>query len=300
MHQGVLQSGAFALRYSEITQHGLWCRTGSSEGVAIKRKRNISLAAASVCLLVAAPGAFALTNASVYDLRTIGATATVNGAIFTQDISQPTGTGYIDPFLRLQDSPIEEAFNTDYRSNGQAPLDAKSDPNYTHSLQLRDLATVTKNNVDYYCFSLDLDEPNAGPFRYLSLDELRFYVAGSGNIATLADLTSQGTLKWDLDQGGNNTIYLDGALSPGNGADDMRLYIPTSTFAGVDPSRYLYLYSKFGATAGMQADNFDANASFEEWSALRTNPPVAAEPGVLGLFGAGLLGMLATRRRKER
>jgi hypothetical protein len=270
-----------------------------SEGVTIKTKLNIALAA-SACFLLVASSSFALTNASVLDLRTIGSTATVNNAIFTQDTSQPTGTGYIDPFLRLQDSPIEEAFNTDYRSNGQAPLDAKSDPNYTHSLQLSDLAAVNKGGVDYYCFSLDLDEPDSGPLRYLSLDELRLYVADSGNIASYADLTSQGILKWDLDQGGNNTIYLDGTLSPGNGADDMRFYVPTSAFAGVDPSRYLYLYSKFGATAGMQADNFDANASFEEWSAVRAEPPTAAEPGMLGLFGAGLLGMLATRSRKKR
>jgi hypothetical protein len=222
----------------------------------------------------------------------------VNGALFTQDTSQPTGTGYIDPFLRLQDSPVEEAFNTDYRSGGQAPLDAKSDPNYTHSLLLSDLATVNRGGVDYYCFSLDLDEPDAGPLRYLSLDELKLYVADTGNIGSLADLTSQGTLKWDMDGAGNSTIYLDGALSPGNGADDMRLYVPTSAFAGVPTSKYLYLYSKFGATSGMQADNYDANASFEEWSALR-DTPTAAEPGMLGLFGAGLLGLIATRRRPK-
>lgn len=254
--------------------------------------------AASVFLVLAAPTAFALTNASVYDLRTIGATYTVNNAVFTQDISQPTGTGYINPFLRLQDSPIEEAFNTDYRSGGQAPLDAKSDPNYTRSLLLSDLAVVNRNGTDYYCFSLDLDEPDAGALRYLSLDELRLYVADSGSIGTLADLTSQGTLKWDMDGAGNSTIYLDGALSPGNGADDMRFYVPTSAFAGVPTSKYLYLYSKFGATSGMSADNFDANASFEEWSAVTTAPP-AAEPGILSLFGAGLVGMLVNRRRRR-
>ena len=278
--------------------HRMSCTTESSEGGAINTKLNISLATSAACLLMAATSALALTNASVYDLRSIGAEATVNGALFVQDTSDPTGTGYVDPFLRLANNPIEEAFNTDYRSGGQAPLDAKSDPNYTHSLLLSDLATVNRNGTDYYCFSLDLDEPNSGVFRYLSLDELRLYTADTGSIATLADLQSQGSLQWDMDGGGNSTIYLDGAISPGNGADDMRVYVPTSAFAGVDPSRYLYLYSKFGATSGMQADNFDANASFEEWSAVRTTS-TAAEPGVLGLLGMGLLGMVAARRRRR-
>jgi hypothetical protein len=110
-----------------------------------------------------------------------------------------------------------------------------------------------------------------------------------------------GALKWDLDAVQNTTVYMDGgALSPGNGADDMQVLIPKSAFAGEADTKYLYLYSKFGATNGMGADNYDANASFEEWRALTTTPPSAAEPATLWLIGGGLIGAFVVGRRKKR
>ena len=262
----------------------------------IKAIRIIVLAAA-VAAMVCASTASAMTLANVVDLRTTGATGNANGALFYQNVSQPTGTGAYDPFLRLQQSPVEQAFNTDYRTGGQAPLDAKSDPNYTRSLTLGSLKAVNVNGTDYYAFSLDIDEPNSGPQRYLSLDQLKLYSADSGNLSDL----STATLRWDMDASMETTVYLDGgALSPGNGADDMQVLIPTSAFAGVDPGKYVYLYSKFGATGGMGADNFDANASFEEWSALTTGTPSVPEPSLLPLLGTGIIAALAARaRRKE-
>jgi len=242
-----------------------------------------------------------MSLANVVDLRTTGAkdeSGVANGAWFYQNSSQPTGTGFYDPFLRLQDSPVEEAFNTDYRSNGQAPLDAKSDPNYTHSMTLGSLQVVTKKGINFYAFSLDIDEPNSGAKRYISLDQVKIYLASS---PTLADL-STATLKWDMDGAGDATVYLDGgALSPGNGADDMQMLVPVSFFAGADPNSYVYFYSKLGATANMGADNYDANASFEEWRALRNQnppPPTIAEPTTMTLLGVGIASLARARRRK--
>lgn len=250
-----------------------------------------------VVLALSAASAQALTLANVVDLRVAGSTGTANNALFSQIVSEPTGTGVFDPFLRLQNSPIEQAFNTDYRLNGQAPLDAKSDP-HTHSIQLGSLATIHHGGTDYYMFTLDIDEPNSGPKKYLSLDDFKLYVAGTGNLSNL----STATLKWNMDGAGDATVYLNGGnLSSGNGQDDMQVLVPTSYFTGVAPTMYLYLYSRFGATNNMGADNFDANASFEEWSAVRnpTPPENVPLPGTLTLMGSGLLGLALTRVRRK-
>ncbi len=257
-------------------------------------------------LLLGAGSARAIPLPIVIDLRTEGSSETTgvgNGALFYQNTSQPTGTGYYNPFLRLQDAPIEEAFNTDYRYHGQAPLDAKSDPNFTHSLTLGSLQITTVGGVDYYAFSLDIDEPNSGTKRYISLDEVSLYVAGAPDLNTLGPAT----LKWSLDGAGDAVVYMDGgALSPGNGGDDMQMLVPVSFFSGVEPAQYLYFYCKFGATAGMGADlgtSFDADASFEEWRALRNQnppPPAIPEPTTIVLLGGGLASMLAARRRRKK
>lgn len=258
---------------------------------------------AVLAMLGTATAANAMSLANAIDLRTQGSSETTgiaNGALFYQDTDQSTGTGYIDPFLRLQDSPIEEAFNTDYRDNGQAPLDAKSDPNFTHSLTFGELAVVTVNNTDYYLFLLDIDEPNAGPKRDISLDEVKIYV---GDAPDLADLSTT-TLKWSMDGAGDAVVYLNGgALSPGNGGDDMQMLVPTSFFVGVDPNKYMYFYTKFGATLAADT-NMDADASFEEWRAYLSDtppppPPPIPEPTTMLLLGSGLAGTVAARMRKK-
>jgi len=283
-----------------------WGAVVEAEAKPMRMSLRKALPLTAVLLMLGTAGAaHAMTLAATpIDLRTMGSseeTGIANGALFYQNTSQPTGTGYIDPFLRLQDSPIEEAFNTDYRLNGQAPLDAKSDPNFTHSLTFGELGIVTKNGKNYYLFTLDIDEPNSGPKRDISLDEVKIYV---GNSASLADL-STATLKWSMDGAGDAVVYLDGgALSPGNGGDDMQMLVPTSFFAGVDPSKFMYFYTKFGAT--LQADagsNMDANASFEEWRALVEEgppPPAIPEPTTMLLLGGGLVGTIVARRSRKK
>jgi hypothetical protein len=57
-------------------------------------------------------GLVSTAKAGTIDLTTVGASSTVNGVIFAETDKQPTGTGVIDPFLRLQNTPTEAGINT--------------------------------------------------------------------------------------------------------------------------------------------------------------------------------------------
>src|SRR5262245_29368945 len=58
------------------------------------------------------------SGVTVVDLTSKGATGTVNGAIFTQIDPQSTGSGVIDPFVRINpggSDNCEQGFNTSHR-----------------------------------------------------------------------------------------------------------------------------------------------------------------------------------------
>jgi hypothetical protein len=263
----------------------------------VVRKTSLIAIALAAAIVLCGQSASALTLANVIDLRTSGTSGGENGALFYQGGTTVTGT--MDPFLQLQSSPTEQGFNTDYRSGGLAPMSATSDPGLTHSIQLGSLQTVNQGGVDYFAFSLNISDPTASQYKYLSLDRLQFYVADTGSISSLSDLGANGLLKWDMDAIQNTTIYMDGgALSQNNGTDDLQLLIPTSAFAGVDPSRYLYLYSQLGATSSMGTDT--GTGVSEQWSALTTTTAPAPEPTTLWLLAAGLFGVAVAGRRKKR
>jgi hypothetical protein len=239
------------------------------------------------------------------DLTTADATYTsADGSIWTQLSGAPTGTGIYDPFLRLHANGIEEGMNTDGDANNTYDDVAGL---WTHSITLGDLATVTVGTDTYYSFSVDINESLPG--KLLSLDELRIYTLdGSASLTTEAAVTGAGgTLNYDLDATTDQDVYLNYALNTGSGGDDFQVLIPTSYFTGASSTDQIYLYSKFGATTGMEADgdpvDFTADAGFEEWRALLggTPPPPdnLPEPSTVMLLGTGLLGLAATRFRKK-
>src|SRR2546426_5317491 len=121
-----------------------------------------------IVLVLASPSP---SGAVICDLTTAGSSCTVNGAIYRQVDPQPTGSGVIDPFVRIDTpggavTPLEEGYNTSLRgSNGQ--FNTTTPPNvnqytnttltFTHDLSLSSVATVNGFRV----FSLDINESNS-------------------------------------------------------------------------------------------------------------------------------------------
>ncbi len=213
------------------------------------------------------------------DLSTRGATGSVNGAVFTQYTPQPTGTGYIRSFLRV-DAPgnatLEQGYNTDARP---LQFDEMKAANFTRAIRLNEVAEVTSGGTAYRGFLLDINQSSKSPL--LSLDQLRIYVGTSGSLTgydaaagTLAGLAPV----YDLDAGGDHWIELNAKLSSGSGSGDMVVYVPNSAFAGAGDNPYVYLFCRFG-------DHLGCNGGFEEWSTARglpaPTPPPAAGPATL-------------------
>ncbi len=192
-----------------------------------------------------------------------GDSGTVNGARFEWTPEQPTGTGFIDSFVRIQNTGTEQGYNT---SGRPFAFDEKEPLNFTHDVQLSQLGSgVTVGGTEYYQFLLDINEPGASKKSELSLDSLQIYTSPVGSQNT-KDVSSLGALRYDL--GPNNWILLDASRNSGSGSGDMFAFIPKSNFAGASPNDYVYLFSKFGLHA-------DAQGGFEEWAAVVKNNPTS-------------------------
>lgn len=244
------------------------------------------LVAAGVTLL--ATGAFG----TVVDLTGSNNSGTINGGQFVYTPQQPTGTGVIDPFLRVQADGSEQGYNT----SGGTPFDDKAGI-WTHDIQFSDLKTtaVSLNGVSYYQLLLDINEPG-GSKSLISLDQLQFYTSAVGS-KTTTDVASLGTLRWSLDGAGDSYILLDAARNNGSGSGDMLAYIPTSAFAGVSDSDYIYMFTRFGDQ--MSADG-TSEGGFEEWSLVHNMTPVpelSALFPIVGLLVAVASTQLLRRRR---
>lgn len=197
--------------------------------------------------------------AAALDLTAVAAAGEINTALFRQVDAQPTGTGVISPFVRVQGSGIERGYNTDRR-----PLEfnENSSGRFTRSLRLDDVPVTLVDGVAYRQFLLDINQNAASPL--LSLDELKIFLGNRGDLTGYAAGKLAGlNAVYDMDAGEDHSVLMNYSLNHGSGSGDVTVLIPDLLFAtnADNPNPYIYLYSAFGGSAA-------ANAGFEEWAVL--------------------------------
>src|SRR5262245_6236332 len=105
-----------------------------------------------------------IVPSTMIDLTTPGSDGTANGAIYQQCDAQPTGTGVIRSFVRVQGaasgSSVEQGYNTDGRP---LQFDENKSPQFTRSLTLGDVPIVSVDGVDYRQFLLDINQRSSSP-----------------------------------------------------------------------------------------------------------------------------------------
>jgi hypothetical protein len=251
------------------------------------RVRFVALAAAAVA--VTALGGSKANAEVVYDLTTAGSSATIGGALFETNIVQPTGSGVIHSFVRIQtNNTTEQGYNTDGR-----PLqyDENNSATFTRSLPLADLQVVTKGGVDYYAFLLDINQNNSGTDSLLNLNDLEIYLGNAPDLLGFTPNTGFGansTIVYNIDTPVDSGLLMDYNLNSGSGSGDIWAFIPKAYFTGTN--QWVYLYSSFGVT------NVN-NDGYEEWAAVvgpNTPSGVPLPASVWG--GMALLGLLGAAK----
>jgi hypothetical protein len=249
-------------------------------------KRNFTAA------LVAA-GMFAIAGvaqATVLDLGSSGS-GTVNGALFQTNNDHPTGTGVYNPFLTVQNDPWEQGYNSSVGN-----FDTKREPQWNHEIQFSDLQATTINGVQYFGFSVDVNEPG-GNKAGISLNGLSVWTSSTLQSSTSTNSSgyfngSLGTLRYDL--GNNSVLYND--QNTGSGGGDINIYIPVSYFAGTQGTDYVYMYQRWGNTDASQG-------GFEETrliAGLAPVPEMSAFFPIVGLLVAvGSTSILRRRRAAQ-
>ena len=232
-----------------------------------------------------------ISQAVTINLTTSGTSGTANGGLFVQIDNGSTGTGVIEPFVRLQANGTEQGYNTDLK-----PMPDVKTGTWTKDILLSAVPVVSVGSIPYYQFLLDINEKNDENGRLLSLYQLQIFtkLGALTSANEYSDLTSGATKVWDLDVGsdGNSLIELNYSLNPGSGYGDMFAYIPVSA-VGTDLTKNLYLFSAFGTPQ-------TSDAGFEEWAVLRnsTPPPSRVPDGgtTVTALGFALLGLGSIRK----
>jgi hypothetical protein len=234
-------------------------------------------------------------------------TGVIGGTFLVDQIdAQSTGTGVIQPFLRIQGNGNEMGYNTD----ANPEYDAKAGT-WTHALQLSAVPIVTINTVDYRQFLLDINQNSGGTNEFLSLNQIQIFqsagdvginsesfinqaaAGGAPPLIQFSNATERFRMNDPVDP--NTEIRLNYALNPGSGGGDMFLYVRNDAFLQ-SPTSFITLFSHFGTPPG----DADSNDGFEEWAVIGTSTTTPIpEPTSLALL-ATLVGGVSLLARKRR
>lgn len=224
-----------------------------------------------------------------------GNTGTSNGSIYNWASVGSTGTGTINPFLRIQGNGTEQGYNHSVGVHN-VPWETKTGI-WTHDVRLSDLVAKTIAGVGYYEFLLDINQTANKPL--LSLNMVQIFTRSTAIAAAPNSLVGLGTLRFNMDIGaqGDTTIRLDATRNPGSGGGDMFMYVPANLFAGASATDFVYFYSMFGADAG-----YVGNDGFEEWATVKPGPTTTSvpEPSTLAMILVSLLSLLGFGHRMSR
>ncbi len=223
-----------------------------------------------------------LPSATVLGLTTHGAEVVADSFIARQVDAQPTGTGNINSFVRVQGAAAgggtQQGYNTTARP---LQFDENKSPQFTRGLTLGQVPRVVVGGVAYREFLLDINQKSSSPL--LSLDQVKVFLGGRADLTGYRAGALPGARQvFDLDARGDVSLMLNARLNSGSGSGDMTLLVPEANFAGGGPNAFVYLYSRMGGVAGAAA-----NGGFEEW-AVRAGPaaPPATTAGTSSLSGS--------------
>jgi hypothetical protein len=251
------------------------------------------------------------------DLTTAGAqqtgTANVGGTFIVRQISpQSTGTGVIDPFVRIQAHNNEQGYNTSL----SAPLDTKPGP-WTRALQLSEIPIVNVGGTNYRQFLLDINQNSGASNEILSLSQIQIFQLNGDRNNGVVNPASDGNNTSALTFSGSptttqifkmsatttndyTTIKMDYSLNSGSGSGDMFLFVRDTLFSPLKSN--VIMYSDFGSDPA----GFGSNDGFEEWAVLKSSSSpcigceVVPEPASVTLLGTLIVGVGALALKKRR
>lgn len=215
------------------------------------------------------------TTPAVYDVSgALASETSTDGNVIVSHVQlDPTGTGAIDPFLRIHHRDSEAGYNTSARHTGDL-LDDVTDQNFTRDIQLQDVGTSVIDGVTYREFHLDLGEPSGhgGLDEFINFAELKFFrSAVGGEHGYTGNAIGGASLIFNMD-GVYDDDFTMRDLTSGNGSSDYFVYVKDSVFSGVPGSDYLYMYCSFGSPPP------NSDGTFEEWTAKQPDSPPPPPP----------------------